>query len=120
MPRRIIDYQVPLNTVGFTPLQGWEYETIPAAYDGGVIVKVLATSEIAHALSMRIKTGSQTIQDHGNLSLDAVPGHLPVDQLVQPLVFRAQPGDLIGISVDENLGANTYLQMIVDIEPIIA
>ena len=120
MPRRIIDYQVPLNTVGYTPLQGWEYETIPAAYAGGVIVKVLATSEIAHALSMRIKTGSQTIQDHGNLSLDAVPGHLPVDQLTQPLVFRAQPGDLIGISVDENLGANTYLQMIVDIEPIIA
>jgi len=120
MPRRVIDYQVPLNTVGYNPLAGWEYETIPAAYDGGVIIKVLATSEIAHALSMRVKAGSQTIQDHGNLSLDAVPGHLPVDQLVQPLVFRAQPGDLVGLSIDENLGANTYVQMIIDVEPIIA
>lgn len=120
MPRRVIDYQVPLNTVGYNPLAGWEYETIPAAYGAGAIIKILATGEIAHALSMRVKAGSQTIQDPGILSLDAVPGHMPVDNEVSPLVFRAQPGDLIGVSIDELLGANTYLQMLVDIEPVVA
>jgi hypothetical protein len=118
MPRLVVDYQVPLNTVGYNPLAGWEFETIPAVYVNGAIIKILATSEIAHALSMRVKSGSQTIQDFGSLSLDAVPGHLPVDELVAPLVFRAMPGDLVGISINELLGAATYLQMIVDIEPV--
>lgn len=120
MPRRVIDYQVPLNTVGYLPLNGWEYERIPEAYSGGAIVKILATSEIAHALQMRVKAGSQTIQDPGNLSLDAVPGHMPVDTEVQPLVFRAAAGDLIGVAIDELLGAATYLQFICDIEPVVA
>jgi len=120
MPRRVVDYQVPLNTVGYRPLNGWEYERIPESYSGGAIVKIMATSEIAHALQMTVKTGSTSIQDQGMLTLDAVPGHLPVDTLHQPLTFRAQPGDLIGVSIDELLGAATYLQFICDIEPVVA
>lgn len=120
MPRLVIDHQVPLNTVGYRPLTGWEYERIPEGYAAGAIIKILAVGEIAHALAMTVKTGSTSIMDAGILSLDAVPGHLPVDTEVQPLTFRAQPGDLIGVSVDELLGAATYMQAIVDIEPVVA
>ncbi len=120
MPRRVIDYQVPLNTVGYRPLAGWEYERIPEAYGAGAIVKILATSEIAHALQMTVKAGSTSILDQGMLSLDAVPGHMPVDTEVQPLTFRAAAGDLVGVSIDELLGGATYLQLICDIEPVVA
>lgn len=120
MPRRVIDYQLPLNTVGYRPLAGWEYERIPEAYTTGAIVKILATGEIAHALQMSVKSGAQSIMDDGILSLDAVPGHLPVDELVSPLVFRAMPGDVVGVSIDELVGAATYLQFICDIEPVTA
>jgi hypothetical protein len=119
MPRRVVDYQVPLNTVGYRPLAGWEYERVPEGYGAGAVVSIMATGEIAHALQMSVKTGSTSIMDQGILSLDAVPGHLPVDTLVQPLKFRAQPGDLVGVSIDELLGAATYLQFICDIEPVV-
>lgn len=120
MPRRVIDYQVPLNTVGYRPLNGWEYERVPEDYRAGAIVKILASSGIAHALQMTVKTGSTSIQDQGMITLDATAGHMPVDTEVQALTFRAQPGDLIGVSIDELLGGATYLQFICDIEPVVA
>lgn len=120
MPRRVIDYQVPLNTVGYNPLAGWEYETIPQAYGAGAIVKIMAWSETAHALQMRVKSGSQTIQDPGILSLAAAVGQLPCDEDVSPLVFKASAGDLIGVAIDELLGAATYLMAVIDVEPVVA
>lgn len=118
MPRLTFRHAHTANERGYNPLTGWEFEKIPYQYTAGAIVKVMASVTIALNSFLQIKSGSQVIQSMSPVTLDAVDGHLPNEEDVSAVVFRAGPGDQIGLAFDEQVGGVAIVQGIVDVEPI--
>lgn len=120
MPRLTFSTELAANQQGYDPLNAanWEYRKIPEAYVNGAICKAKFTAEIASSVVVVITSGSQNIQKRSPVTLDATVGNLPADLNVDPVVWRAGPGDQISIEFTELLGGTPFVQGIVDVEPV--
>lgn len=117
MPAFPFSQALTANQLGYNPLTGWQYEFIPAAYMRGAAVKLLARSTTTGA-RMTVFSGSQTIQQRSPIQGGGTAGVTPSDLNTNPLVFVAQPGDRLILSIDEVAGGTPTIDGVVYVEPL--
>lgn len=117
MPQFPFSQALTANQTGFNPLTGWQYEFIPAAYMRGAAVKLL-TRATGVSVRMTVFSGSQTIQQRAPMQAGGTAGTTPSDLNTNPLVWVAQPGDRLILSIDEVAGATPTVDGVVVVEPL--
>lgn len=116
MPSITFSQALTANQLGYNPLTGWQFETIPYQYPNGAVVKVLVRSTGTSA-RLTLYTGSQTIQVRSPIQGGGTAGDIPNDFTTQPQVFRAGPGDKLIIQIDEVGGLTPTVDGMVIVEP---
>jgi hypothetical protein len=117
MPAFPFSQALTANQLGFNPLTGWQYEFIPAAYMRGAAVKLL-TRATGVSTRLTVFSGSQTIQQRSPIQSGGTAGVTPSDLNTNPLVFVAQPGDRLILSIDEVAGATPTVDGVIYVEPL--
>ena len=79
----------------FRPLDGWQYERIPAGGQITILHDATAVGMVA-----TITSGSDTLQERGPVSANGVTGVLPTMFTVPSIADLVSPGDLIKIQYE--------------------
>ena len=116
MPQLTFSNAMTANQLGYNPLSGWQFETVPYQYVNGAIVKVLAASTDVN-LRITIYSGSQTIQERSPIQGSGTAGKTPTDFTTTPVVFQAGPGDRLKLAIDEVAGGTPTVDGVVVLEP---
>lgn len=118
MPSLPFSTVLTANQVGANPLNGWQYEYVPAAWGRGAVVSILTnTTGAARTVQMGVSSGSQTIQERSPVQVGGTDGVIPSPLNNAPLVFVAMPGDRLKLAIDELAGATPTVNGLVQIEP---
>lgn len=105
------------NELGATPLTGWQYEYVPAAWVQGCVVKVLQRSTDVN-VRQTVYSGSQTIVERSPVQGGGTAGTTPSELNTTPDIFVAQPGDRLKISNDNVTAGTPTVDGIIIVEPI--
>ena len=117
MPSLVFSQALTANQLGFNPLDGWQYEYIPAAWPAGAAVKLLVRSTTTGA-RMTIYSGSQTIQERSPVQGGGTAGVTPSELNTAPQIFVAAPGDRLKLSIDEVAAGTPTIDGMIVAEPI--
>jgi len=117
MPQITFSQALTANQLGFNPLDGWQFETVPYQYVNGAAVKLLINATDVNT-RIAIYSGSQTIQERSPIDGGGTVGVIPTDFNCTPVVFRAGPGDRIKLSIDEVAGGTPSVHGVVMLEPV--
>lgn len=117
MPRFTFSQALTANQLGFNPLTGWQYETIPYQYARGAAVKILVDATDANT-RLTLYSGGQTIQQRSPIQGGGTAGTLPAELTNTPIVFVASPGDKIIPQIDETAGGTPTVNGVVIVEPL--
>lgn len=116
MPQLTFSNVMTANQLGYNPLSGWQFETVPYQYVRGAAVKVLSRSTDVN-VRITITSGSQTIQERSPVQGSGTAGLTPTDFTTSPALFVAGPGDRIKLSIDEVAGGTPTVDGLVILEP---
>lgn len=116
MPSLNWNQALTANQLGYNPLSGWQFETIPMQYARGAAVKLLVQSTDANT-RITVTSGSQTIQERSFLPGGGTAGTLPNELNVSPIVFVAGPGDKLKLAIDEVAGGTPTTMGTIVVEP---
>lgn len=105
------------NQLGYNPLSGWQYETIPYQYSRGAAVKILLRATTTGA-RVTVYAGGQTIQERSNVQGSGTAGLTPSELNTTPITFIANPGDRLKLQIDEVAGGTPTIDGVVMLEPI--
>lgn len=117
MPQLTFSQALTANQLGFNPLSGWQFETIPYQYARGAAVKLLLIGTDANT-RVTIYSGSQTIQERSPIQSGGTAGVIPSELNTTPVVFIAGPGDRLKLSIDEVAGGTPSVMGVVMLEPV--
>lgn len=117
MPRLTFSQALTANQLGYNPLSGWQFETVPYQYARGAAVSLMLNCTDANA-RVAVFTGSQTVQERSPVQSGGTAGVIPSQLNTDPLVFVAGPGDRIKLAIDEVAGGTPTVNGVVSIEPI--
>lgn len=117
MPSFTISQAMTANQQGYNPLTGWQYEFIPMQWRKGAYVKMYARGTTA-GIRNTIFSGSQTIQQRSPVQGGGTAGVTPSELNTTPVVWIAQPSDLLLLQFDEVAGGTPTVDGVVIIEPL--
>lgn len=117
MPQITFSHLLTANQLGYNPLDGWQFETVPYQYVNGAAVKILMDATDVNT-RVTVTSGSQTIQERSPIAGGGTVGVFPSDLDTPALVFRAGPGDRIKLAIDEVAGGTPSVHGVVTLEPI--
>lgn len=117
MPQLTFSQALTANQLGYNPVSGWQYETIPYQYANGAVCKLLVRATDANT-RLTLYTGSQTIQVRSPIQGGGTAGTLPTDFDTVPQLWRAGPGDKLQLQIDEVAGGIPNVDGIIIVEPI--
>lgn len=115
MPRLTFSQALTANQLGYNPLSGWQFETVP--YPQGAAVSVLID---ATDVNTRITaySGSQTIQERSPIQSGGTVGVMPAPLNTTPITFVAGFMDRLKLAIDEVAGGTPSVHGVVEIEPL--
>ena len=116
MPNLTFSQALTANQLGFNPLTGWQFETVPYQYARGAAIKLLVRSTDVN-LRITVYTGSQTVQERSPIQGSGTAGSTPTDFTTTPVVFVAGPGDKLKLAIDEVAGGTPTVDGVIMIEP---
>lgn len=117
MPQLNFSQALTANQLGFNPVAGWQFETVPYQYVNGAAVKLLVDATDVNT-RITVYSGSQTIQERSPISGNGVVGVMPVDETCPSIVFRAGPGDRLKLAIDEVAGGTPSVHGTIILEPL--
>lgn len=117
MPNLTFSQALTANQLGFNPLTGWQFETVPYQYSRGAAVKLLVSCTDVNA-RITVYTGSQTVQERSPIQGSGTAGKTPTDFTTTPAVFVAGPGDKLKLAIDEVAGGTPTVDGVIMIEPL--
>lgn len=117
MPAFTFSQALTANQLGFNPLTGWQYETVPQQYVRGAAVKLLVRAT-GVSVRMTLYSGAQTIQQRSPVQTGGTAGLTPSELNTPPVTWIAQPGDRLIPQFDEVAGATPTVDGILYIEPL--
>lgn len=117
MPNLNWNQALTANQLGYNPLSGWQYETVPYQYARGAAVQILMQATDANT-RVTVSSGSQTIQERSVIPGGGTAGTLPSIYAVNPITFMAQPGDRLKLAIDEVAGGTPTVMGSIVIEPV--
>jgi len=104
------------NQLGYNPLDGWQYETVPQAFGRGAAVELLTGCTDANA-RITVYSGAQTIQERSQVQSGATAGVIPSRLNTDPVTWVAAPGDRLKLAIDEVAGGTPTVVGKITIEP---
>lgn len=117
MPQFPYSRAMTANQLGDNPLQGWQFEYVPAAYGRGAAVSVMQRATTT-GVRMTIFAGSTTIIQRSPVQGSGTAGLTPSPLNTTPITFVAAPGDRLLIQNDEVAGGTPTVDGLVEIEPL--
>lgn len=117
MPAFVWSQALTANQLGFNPLNGWQYEYIPAAWPSGAAVKVLTRSTDVNT-RLTLYSGSTTIRERSPIQGGGTAGVTPAELNTSPDVFVAAPGDRLKMLIDNVTAGTPTTDGIIIVEPI--
>jgi hypothetical protein len=117
MPQITFSQALTANQLGYNPLAGWQFETVPYQYARGAVVKLLINATDVNT-RITVYTGSQTVQERSPIMSGGTVGVIPTDFNCTPVTFRAAPGDRLKLSIDEVAAGTPSVHGVVIIEPL--
>ncbi|MHC4067045.1 MAG: hypothetical protein ACYSUI_21420 [Planctomycetota bacterium] len=115
MPRLTFSQALTANQLGFNPLDGWQFETVP--YPQGAAVSVLVDATDANT-RITVYSGSQTIQERSPIQAGGTLGVMPAPLNNTPITFIAGFMDRLKLAIDEVAGGVPSVHGVVEIEPL--
>ncbi len=115
MPRLTFSQELTGNQLGYNPLSGWQFETVP--YPQGAAVSLLVANTDVNA-RITVYSGSQTIQERSPIQSGATAGVMPAPLSCTPITFIAGFMDKLKLSIDEVAGGTPTVVGVVEIEPL--
>jgi len=117
MPSLTFSQALTANQLGYNPLDGWQFETIPYQWPRGAAVKLLVDCTDANA-RITVYTGSQTVQERSPVKSGGTAGVIPSDLNTSPVVWLAGPGDRLKLAIDETAGGTPTVNGVIIVEPV--
>lgn len=117
MPQLTFSNAMTANQLGYNPLSGWQFETVPTQYPNGAAVKLLVRGTDVNT-RITVYSGSTTIQERSPIQGGGTAGTTPTDFTTTPVVFKAWPGDRLKLAIDEVAGGTPTVDGVVMIEPL--
>jgi hypothetical protein len=117
MPAFPFSQALTANQLGFNPLTGWQYETVPMAYVRGAAVKLLSRATTT-GVRLTLYSGAQTIQQRSPVQGGGTAGVTPSELNTPPVAWIAQPGDRLIPQFDEVAGGTPTVDGVLFIEPL--
>ena len=115
MPRLTFSQALTANQLGYNPLTGWQFETVP--YGQGAAVSILVDCTDANA-RITAYSGSQTIQERSPIQSGGTAGVMPAPLNTTGITFIAGFMDKLKLAIDE-VGAGTpTVNGVIEIEPL--
>ena len=116
MPSLIWSRIMTANELGDAPLEGWQFERVPASFGGGAFCAVLQRATTT-GVRASIFTGSQNIQQRSNVPGGGTIGETPVTFNTPSVEWLGSPDDLLAVLNDEVAGGTPTVDGIITIEP---
>lgn len=117
MPSLTFSNAMTANQLGYNPLDGWQFETVPYSWPRGAAVKLLVRGTDVNT-RITIYTGSQTIQERSPIQGGGTAGTTPAELNTTPAVWMAGPGDRLKLAIDEVAGGTPTVDGVIQIEPL--
>lgn len=115
MPRFSWTQALTANQKDFQPLANWQYRYAPyRAY----VRTLQRTTGAAGNVTASTTLGSQVVVQRSPMQVGGTAGVTPAPLNTPPDDFIVEPGDLITISIDENVGATPTVDGIIFIDPV--
>lgn len=115
MPRLTFSQALTANQLGFNPISGWQFETVP--YTQGAAVSILIDCTDANA-RITAYSGSQTIQERSPVQSGGTAGVMPAPLSNTPITFIAGFMDKLKLAIDEVAGGTPTVNGVIEIEPL--
>lgn len=115
MPRLTFSQALTANQLGYNPLSGWQFETVP--YPQGAAIGILLGCTDANA-RVTVYSGSQTIQERSPIQSGATAGVMPAPLNTTPITFVAGFMDRLKLAIDEVGGVTPTVVGVIEIEPL--
>lgn len=96
----------------FRPLDGWQYQYVPAPGAIQILHDAAAVGIVA-----TITSGSDTLQERGPVSANGTSGHLPTIFDVPPISDAVGMGDLVKIVYENTTGGAVVVNGQIDYTP---
>lgn len=116
MPALTFSNAMTANQLGYNPLDGWQFETVPYQWPNGAAVKLLVRGTDVNT-RITVYTGSQTIQERSPIQGGGTAGTTPSELNTTPVVWVAGPGDRLKLAIDEVAGGTPTVDGVIQIEP---
>lgn len=116
MPSLSFSNAMTANQLGYNPLSGWQFETIPYQWGRGAVVQLLVRGTDVNT-RITIYSGSQTIQERSPIQGGGTAGTTPSQLNTQPVTFLAAPGDRLKLAIDEVAGGTPTVDGVITAEP---
>lgn len=115
MPRFTFSQALTANQLGYNPLSGWQFETVP--YPQGAAVSILVDCTDANA-RITAYSGSQTIQERSPVQTSGTAGLMPSPLTCTGITFVSGFMDKLKLAIDEVAGGTPTVNGVVEIEPL--
>lgn len=115
MPRLTFSQALTANQLGYNPIDGWQFETVP--YPSGAAVSILVDCTDANA-RVTVTSGSQTIQERSPVQSGGTAGVMPAPLANTPITFIAGFMDRLKLAIDEVAGGTPTVNGVIEIEPL--
>lgn len=115
MPRFTFSQALTANQLGYNPLAGWQFETVP--YPQGAAVSILIDCTDVNA-RITAYSGSQTIQERSPVQSGGTVGVMPSPLNCTGITFVAGFMDKLKLAIDEVAGGTPSVHGVVEIEPL--
>lgn len=117
MPSLTFSNAMTANQLGYNPLSGWQFETVPYQWGRGAVVKLLVRGTDVNT-RITVYTGSQTIQERSPIQGGGTAGTTPAELNTTPITWLAGPGDRLKLAIDEVNGGTPTVDGVIQIEPL--
>lgn len=117
MPALTFSQALTASQLGFNPLNGWQFEYVPAAYVNGAICKLL-TRATNNNTRLTIFSGSTAVQERSPIQGGGTAGVTPSELNTSPVTWMAMPGDRLKLSIDEVAATTPTVDGIIYLEPL--
>ena len=115
MPRLTFSQALTANQLGYNPISGWQFETVP--YAQGAAVSIIIDCTDANA-RVTCYTGSQTVQERSPVQSGGTAGVMPAPLNNTPITFIAGFMDKLKLAIDEVGGVTPTVNGVIEIEPL--
>lgn len=117
MPSLPVSQALTANQTGYNPVQGWQYEFIPAVWRKGALVRLFARATTT-GVRLTVYSGSQTIQQRSPVQGGGTAGTTPTVFTTPPVEFIAAPGDRLILQFDEVAAGTPTVDAILNVDPV--